>query len=94
MKERQKNDAQHTEAEKKQLVWIIKKDLKNYALRSLSDEAFLHYIGREETEQGGESQADGRKKAKTTGLTHKVFHRTYVYLCTWHGLLEIIFFVL
>ena len=34
------------------------------------------------------------RKQKKTGLTHKVFHRTYVYLCTWQRLLEIIFFVL
>jgi len=66
----------------------------NFALHNLSDEAFLHYIEREETDQGGESQTDGRKKTKKTGLTHKVFHRTYVYLCTWQRLLEIIFFVL
>jgi hypothetical protein len=51
------------------------KKLKFYKLHSSNDKAFLHYIGKEETDKGGESQTDGRKKTKTTCLAHKLFHR-------------------
>ena len=64
-----------SEGEKTTGMAYIKK-LKFYKLRSLSGEAFLHYIGKEETDEGGDNQNDGWKKTKTTGLAHKMFHRT------------------
>ena len=56
MKERQGDDAQHIEVEKKQLVYHAK-GKKSFKLCTthLSDEAFLHYIGKEEADQGAES---------------------------------------